>query len=54
MPGIDGKYFLAAAISSLAASGFAGSVQKITTCENIHRYTMETSADATGPTLIRN
>ena len=48
MPGIEGKYFLAAAITSLGASGLAESVQKITTCENIRRYTMETSAGASG------
>src|SRR5438309_3649882 len=37
MPGSGAKYFFAPAISSSAAFGLTGSVQKITTCENMGR-----------------
>jgi hypothetical protein len=47
MPGIDSRYFSAAAITSSGASGLLGSVQKTTTCENIQPYTLRTSAKAT-------
>src|SRR5437588_8701035 len=37
MPGSGAKYFFAPAISSSAAFGLTGSVQKITMCENMGR-----------------
>lgn len=45
IPGIDARYFLAAMVTSLGASGLLGSVQKITTCENIPRYTMKSGGE---------